>query len=44
MSIDEVKVPDHAPEKIVSLIRACREAQPADRPTIQEVCEILESH
>ena len=37
----DVSVPEDAPQEIVDLIGVCRSEEPKDRPTIAEVCQIV---
>ena len=39
--VGDVLVPEEAPQEIVELIKACRSEEPKDRPTIAEVCQIV---
>ena len=43
LDITEIIVPNEAPAELVDLIRACRADDPADRPTMGEICDLLEN-
>ena len=42
IDIDDIKVPEEAPQELLALIKACRADEPQDRPTIAQVCEWLD--
>ena len=38
-----IRVPEDAPQAVVDLIKACRHNDPRQRPTIAEVCDMIDN-
>ena len=41
-AVADIQVPLDAPQDVKDLVMACRQKDPKERPTIEEVCEILD--
>ena len=43
MRIDDIRVPEDAPQAVKDLMVACRSENPKDRPMIGGICDILDN-